>query len=529
MFPTRNDGGKQVMATVAGQTAYKRKAWPKAHLVYFLLAAFDLLAVAGGLYLSHQVIRVFQDTVETNAKWDERLASAWGLVDTASDANAAVIGAFEAASPRHAHAQFDSKAYEFRREVQAFLDDVKGRFPGASAKRAHSILVKLDLLMADIEKDADRVFDRLEAGDREGAVKALSAMQRRYTNLRFQIKDLNRLVGMVKVGKAESNQKWIASLRGYEYAIGGMIALMVCCIAVYGHWIGGLMRRKYEEAQAAQEQAEDYARELAAVNDSIIGLNVELSENMRKLKDAQEEIVRRGRLAQLGQLTATVAHELRNPMSAIRTSAFLLERKTRDKGLGLEPQLDRISGGIARCDGIITQLLDFARSQALHRESVTVDEWLKKLIQDEAEKLPKAVSVRCELGLSDLSAAIDSARMSRVLINLLSNASEAMVGRGDDPAKFSTKDPTIVVETRRATRGIEIIVADNGPGIAPENLQKIREPLYTTKSFGTGLGLPAAEKVVEQHGGGLEVESTLGQGARFTVWLPVEPAFMKAA
>jgi signal transduction histidine kinase len=86
---------------------------------------------------------------------------------------------------------------------------------------------------------------------------------------------------------------------------------------------------------------------------------------MKRLKEAQDELVKKGRMEQLGQLTATVAHELRNPLGAVRTSAFLLERKIKGKGLDVEAQIERINKGIVRCDNIITQLLDFSSAHRL--------------------------------------------------------------------------------------------------------------------------------------------------------------------
>jgi PAS domain S-box-containing protein len=113
--------------------------------------------------------------------------------------------------------------------------------------------------------------------------------------------------------------------------------------------------------------------ELRQVNDEISRLNTELAENMRKLSEAQDELIRRGRMEQLGQLTATVAHELRNPLGAVRTSAFLLERKVKGKELGVEPQLERIASGVTRCDNIITQLLDFSRNKKLETTHGNLD------------------------------------------------------------------------------------------------------------------------------------------------------------
>ena len=261
--------------------------------------------------------------------------------------------------------------------------------------------------------------------------------------------------------------------------------------------------------------------ELKRINDEVSRLNAELADNMRQLKEAQDEILRQGRLSQLGQLTATVAHEIRNPLGAVRTASFLLDRKLKGKGLGVEQQLHRIGNGITRCDNIISQLLDFSRSRALQAEIITIDEWMANLVSEEAEKLPAVVTIECNFELGGMAASFDPSRMSRVVVNLLSNASEAMVGRGDDETKFTTTEPRITVTTCATARGIEVEISDNGPGIEPETIKRILEPLYTTKSFGTGLGLPAVEKILSDHQGGLEVRSVVGEGAKFTAWFPI--------
>jgi PAS domain S-box-containing protein len=269
--------------------------------------------------------------------------------------------------------------------------------------------------------------------------------------------------------------------------------------------------------------------DLQTVNDQVTRLNLELSDNIKKLKDTQEEMVKAGRMAQLGQLTATVAHELRNPLAAVRTSAFVLDRKIKGKGMGVEQQLQRIDNGVVRCDNIISQLLDFARIRPVQLKLLDLDTWLIKVVEEEAAKLPAIVTIECTLGLGGLVAAVDAERMSRCLINLISNASEALVGKGDAPSGRADFVPNITIKSGRTDRGIEISVIDNGPGITAENLLRIKEPLFTTKSFGTGLGLPAVEKILEQHGGGLEIASKPGEGACFTAWFPLIETLEEAA
>ena len=269
--------------------------------------------------------------------------------------------------------------------------------------------------------------------------------------------------------------------------------------------------------------------DLQTVNDQVTRLNAELSENIQKLKDTQEQMVRSGRMAQLGQLTATVAHELRNPLAAVRTSAFVLDRKVRDKGLGVEQQLLRIDNGVVRCDNIISQLLDFARTRPAQCKSYEFDAWIAKIIEEEAAKLPESVHIECTLGLGALQVSFDVDRLSRCIINLVSNASEALVGKEGNPVEPSGVQPVIRIGTMRTARGVEFTIADNGPGISEANLRRIREPLFTTKTYGTGLGLPAVEKILEQHNGGLDVSSRLGEGACFTAWFPLTQVQEEAA
>ena len=96
-----------------------------------------------------------------------------------------------------------------------------------------------------------------------------------------------------------------------------------------------------------------------------------------------------------------------------------------------------------------------------------------------------------------------------------------MVGNGQDPSKFATENPQITIATRFVGNSVQISVTDNGPGMSAEILGKVREPLFTTKSFGTGLGISAIEQIAYQHGGQLDISSVVGQGSVFTVTLPM--------
>jgi PAS domain S-box-containing protein len=259
-------------------------------------------------------------------------------------------------------------------------------------------------------------------------------------------------------------------------------------------------------------------------NEEIMRLNLQLQENMARLADAQAELLKKGKLEQLGQLTATIAHELRNPLGAVKTSAFLLERKLGDGAASVSAQLERISNGIARCDNIITQLLDFARTRKIEPIPEVLDRWLEALVREEVTKLTESVDVSLSLDTQNQSYLFDPSRLSRALINLISNAVEAFRPALVECADSSTEHCAITVRTFRRGNDLVIQVEDNGPGIQPEILEKIREPLFTTKNFGTGLGVPAVEQIAMQHGGGLEISSVVGKGSVFSILIPCMPA-----
>lgn len=277
-----------------------------------------------------------------------------------------------------------------------------------------------------------------------------------------------------------------------------------------------------DEARKSEAEAREMAEQLTRVNEEVGLLNRSLEDNFKQLSDAQDELVRNSRLAQMGELTATVAHEIRNPLGAVRSSAFLIKRQLDKLDIDLSRPLDRIDNGIARCDKIISELLDFTRVDELRRETLNFDDWVMNAVHEQSEQLPQIVRVECELGLGELEAKFDGDRMLRVLANMLANASQAMVGKSGESEDVSIEHPLIKISSLKTDRGIEFKVTDNGPGMDAETLIKIFEPFYSTKGFGIGLGVPAMQKVLQQHGGDLEYESEVGKGTTATAWFPLE-------
>jgi PAS domain S-box-containing protein len=242
-----------------------------------------------------------------------------------------------------------------------------------------------------------------------------------------------------------------------------------------------------------------------------LGLRVE--ERTAELRKAQTELVRREKLSTLGQLTATVAHELRNPLSAIRNTIFAIRESLLGKGIELERPLNRVDRNIQRCDRIITDLLDFTRMRDLNRVEIDADSWLEDVLAE--QRLPDGIALIRDFASAGQRVNFDPERMRRVVINLVENAAQAM-GDAATPGGGS-----ITVRTRAGGGAFELAIEDTGSGIPAEVLSKVFEPLYSTKSFGTGLGLPTVKQIVEQHGGTVEIASQAGVGTRVAVRLPL--------
>jgi len=237
------------------------------------------------------------------------------------------------------------------------------------------------------------------------------------------------------------------------------------------------------------------------------GGTVLLYTDISELKRSEKE-----RLSVLGQLTATIAHELRNPLSAIRNTAVFLRKMLAGANIKADVPLSRIERSIERCDQMVSSLLDYARHRALSCSPKQLNSWLNDIL-DNQQTIPPGVELERQFLAPHVVVDLDTDRFRRVLINLLENAVQAM-------KQSPERKPKITIQTR-AEVCAEIVIIDTGPGISPDVIPKIFEPLFTTKSFGTGLGLPIAKQTVEQHGGTITIESELDRGTTVRINLPL--------
>lgn len=239
----------------------------------------------------------------------------------------------------------------------------------------------------------------------------------------------------------------------------------------------------------------------------------ELEQAVVNLQRTREQLVQREKLSSLGEFVAGVTHELNNPLTAIIGYAEMLQAA----GLPAQQGEDvaAIVNGAQRCQRIVRNLLGFARQHKPERRPVCLNALVEDVLGFMGYEL-RTGNVTVERALEpDLPACeVDPHQIQQVLLNILSNARQALEGY--------RKDARIEVRTARAGDRVQVILADNGPGIPAEHLRRVFDPFFTTKPAGrgTGLGLSLAYGIVQEHGGTITADSTPGAGARFTLEFP---------
>ena len=235
----------------------------------------------------------------------------------------------------------------------------------------------------------------------------------------------------------------------------------------------------------------------------------ELAQANASLKNAEADIRRADRLAALGQLTAGLAHELRNPLATMRSSAEMLARRVAPENEIAKEMAANITEEVDRTGALITRFLDFARPRSLQLEKGDIHAMLDRAIE-RFQKSGPTVSVFKNYSPDVPPLRFDGAMMEQVMLNLLTNAAQASPAGG-----------VVTVKTQRSGDAVWISVIDRGSGIEKKNLESIFNPFFTTKAEGVGLGLAVVSKIVEEHGGEISVDSTLGEGSVFLIRLPM--------
>jgi signal transduction histidine kinase len=240
-----------------------------------------------------------------------------------------------------------------------------------------------------------------------------------------------------------------------------------------------------------------------------------LAETNRRLEQAQEDARRSERLAALGQLSAGLAHELRNPLAVIKGSAETLTRKLASSDPITTELAGYISSEVNRMNALVTRFLDFARPHHLEKQVQELLPLIERSLKAAHDRWPEArVRVDRRIAASLPRVLVDGDLVERVFTNLALNAYEAMGAAGGTLLVTAAPSPD-------TNEGVEVVFQDSGPGIPADLREQIFNPFFTTKDSGVGLGLSIVSKIVDDHRGWIRVTSEPGEGARFQVYLPV--------
>ncbi len=262
---------------------------------------------------------------------------------------------------------------------------------------------------------------------------------------------------------------------------------------------------------------------------------VEVFQDITKIKKMEQEIARLNTLAALGEMAATVAHEVRNPLSGIVGFASLLEKEL-DPADPKRKLASNIIRGVNSLNETVTTLLNYTRLEEVNRTEVIYDDFLRTTIEQfRQEFLEKSQLAEIWLHVPDrpsespIRLTLDRLLMRQVLFNILSNAVDSFSGEGEIEVRFRClpRQRAVALYAERILLGldetvVETSISDNGSGISPENIDHVFSPFFTTKKEGNGLGLAVAWKIMKAHGGDIVAENGSEGGAVFRLLMPAK-------
>lgn len=424
--------------------------------------------------------------------------------------------------------------------TSAISQETSSLAPGTSAAddfraalavtRAAAYIRKEQLVVLEIREKFDQYLQELQRSHAAQATPMRSdetaAMAANIANLCDRLRFINE----------ELIENRAAEYRRWSGRVGGTRLLLMVLGPLIGVWLGYRVTSRLRQRLAAihvtlegaagelgQVVVEPTAADgsLDAIDRQVREVAGRLHQVLSELEGARREAIRNDRLAAVGQLAAGVAHELRNPLTAVKLLVQTAAHKAAMDGSQQE-QLVVVQDEIARMEGTIQSLLDFARPSAARRVPCDLRDSLRRavnLVQGRA--IQEGVRMVLPTGDEPLWVTCDPEHLHQVFVNLLLNGMDAMPDGGE-----------LTTELRRREAGphdaavCEVTVSDQGAGIPANLLDHVFDPFVTTKLRGTGLGLAISRRLVEEHGGSLTVVNLPEKGAMFTVRLPCEPSMV---
>ncbi len=260
--------------------------------------------------------------------------------------------------------------------------------------------------------------------------------------------------------------------------------------------------RDVTERKQAEKELQNYAIELESARSN---LEQKVEERTAELKKVHEVLLLKEKLATLGELASSVSHELRNPLGVIKNAIYFFNMKMNSfEDEAIKENIQIITREINIANKIISDLLDFTRGKPPVRLDIDINQLVKEMLSKSL--IPANIKVVTDLSEKIPTVSVDPTQIAQIFLNFIENAVQSM-----------EKGGTLKVISRQKDSAVEVAFADEGCGISADNLERIFEPLFTTKAKGIGLGLAVSKNLIEANGGRIDVESEEGRGSTFTI------------
>ena len=463
------------------------KRRPKWHIIYYALAAFDILAVSSSLYLSREIMGIYRGSVEENHVWAERVSALTALGRLAQETNAPGNDIFDSKAVDKETVARNRALISFRTMLLEVRADFQQKISGDDQRRLVEKAIIIGQAMDQMVLEADQIFAYFNSGEAALAGTRMASMDRKYAVLTNQIAAASQIVQGIQERNFYQQLSEADNLRRFEYLIGGFIVLMVGCITVYGHKIAMVMRKNDDDLRNARNVAEKANRAKSV-------------------------------------FLASMSHEIRTPMNGVMGMATLLSQTD------LTPE-QRSSVGIIENSGkvlldLLNDILDISKIEAGHFELETLDFSLDDLLKSATPLWryaanDKGINFSIHSAVTDCDVIrSDPGRLRQVLNNLISNAIKFTANGAVELHIGEIVHPDNRVELRFEVR-------DTGIGLTAEQIEKLFQPFSqadgsTTRKYGgTGLGLTITKNLVELLGGEMGVESVPDIGSKF--WFTMVP------
>ncbi len=484
------------------------------HIVYYLLAAFDLCAITGSLYLSHEVMGIFRSSVELNQQWANKLSDLSDIAAAAGAVDAPGNDVFDTHDVPRESARQATALVHFQQRLEAFRAGVDSIPDAAERQQLRAGIDRISGSMAQMTAEANRIFAYYAENNADAAGRRMATMDRKFAALHHVIAETAQDVRNIQRRNFQDQVGAAAFLGNFEYVFGALIVVMVGCVLAYGHRIAAEFTHYENERSAHTSQLENLSVQLQA---SLLEAN---AANRAK-----------------SEFLANMSHEIRTPMNAILgMTGLLLDTPLQDEQRHFAETVQESSDGLL---SIINNILDISKLESGKIEIERVEFDLCELVDSSVDLLSvKARDKQVELHLDVTASAHghfvgDPVRIRQVMLNLIDNA-----------IKFTEKGSvSIQLSVLNGNKGdiagadsiAHFEVTDTGIGMSEEARARLFEKFmqadssFTRRFGGTGLGLAISKQLVTLMGGTIAAKGQEGVGSTFWFEIPLNRARTKTA